>query len=161
MEIGRVDHGRYDLGVGQGFQSLVSDVHRMLYRSVPVGVFVYDGRQYFRQMVPSRKSKTWASRFRENRWRSGDEHSLVCVSDVSLKNFSPPIGFDTVLDIVAGKCEKRFGPHYAQHQIESRQPGKQPLPGRRISKNGWPESVGQNQFLWVLWRSTGSIILTI
>jgi len=57
MEVRRVDHGRHDLGVGQGLQRPVSDVHRMLYRSVPVGVLVHDGRQYFGQMVPANKTR--------------------------------------------------------------------------------------------------------
>lgn len=51
VEVGRVDNGGHDLGVGQSFQSFVSNVYRMLYRPVPVGVFVDDGRQYFGQMV--------------------------------------------------------------------------------------------------------------
>lgn len=58
VEIRGVDHGCYDLGVGQRFQRFVADVHRMLYRSVPVGVFVDNGRQYFGQVISVKRVKS-------------------------------------------------------------------------------------------------------
>lgn len=85
---------------------------------------------------------------------------LVRVLHVSLQDLGASVGLDAVLNVVTGESEKRLGPYHAQHQVESGQPGQQPLPGQRVGENRRSEAAGQHQLFRVLERrSAGPVVL--
>lgn len=93
MQIGGMHDRCHVLCIRQCFQSLISDIDRMLNGSFPIRVFINYRRQDFGKVI------------------------AVRVPDESAEDLGAPVGLDPVLDVFAVEGEVRFRFHDAQEQI--------------------------------------------